>query len=110
MQSSRVMPARGRIVCPSQDGVHPVGRRHADADRAQAVVGAVRELLDERAGGVRAAHDEHLGRLFAVKLPQLDESQPQQRIEQHGQYEDHEQRAPVAQLIADLALENEQYV
>ena len=37
------------------------------------------------------------------KLRDLEEAHPQQRIEQQRQHEDHEQRPPIAQLVADLA-------
>ena len=56
---------------------------------------------------VPAADDQHLRRLLLHELRDLQEAHAQQRIEQDRQHEDHEQRAPVAQLVADLAGEDQ---
>ncbi len=53
------------------------------------------------------ADDEHLRRMLADELHDLEHARAEQRIEQERQHGDHEQRPTVAQLVAHLALEDQ---
>ena len=52
-------------------------------------------------GQPRHVHGEHVARLGAAKLDDLQKTHPQQRIQQQRQDENHKQRSPIAQLVAE---------
>ena len=66
-------------------------------------------VLEQRrqVGQLLGPHHQHPRRLLLHELRDLEQAHPQQRIEQDRQHHDHEQRPPIAQLIADLAGENQ---
>ena len=55
----------------------------------------------------RQAEDQDLRRSLAHELRHLQKAHAQQRVEHQRQHRDHEQRPPIAQLIANLALEDQ---
>ena len=57
-----------------------------------------------------AAHHQHLRLALAQELRKLEHAHPEQRVQQQRQHRDHEQRTPIAQLIANLAAVNQSYV
>src|SRR4051812_28428558 len=59
---------------------------------------------------VLAPDHQHLGLTLSHELRKLKHAHPQQRIEQQRQHGDHEQRTPIAQLVANLASVNQSYV
>ena len=62
-------------------------------------------VVDQRrqAGHVGPAHDQHPAGMLLHELRDLHEAHAQQRVEQQRQHRDHEQRAPIAQLVANFA-------
>ncbi len=56
-----------------------------------------------RSAQVPGAHHQHPRRLLLHELRDLQQAHPQQRIEQDRQHRNHEQRPPIAELIADFA-------
>ncbi len=56
---------------------------------------------------VGRADDAHSNRVLAHEWQNLEETHAQQRIQQQRQDGDHEQRAPIAQLIANLTSQDE---
>ena len=56
---------------------------------------------------VGPADDQNPAGVLVHELRDLDEAHPQQRIKQDRQHRDHEQRAPIAQLIAHFAKQNQ---
>ena len=59
---------------------------------------------------VLGPHHHDRPRLLLDGRADLDDAEAQDRVEQDRQDEDHEQRAPVADLVADLAAEDHEHV
>ena len=58
-------------------------------------------------GHVVWANHRHVHRSPTTELHHLREADSHERVEQDGQHEDHEQRAAIAQLVADLSAKNQ---
>ena len=70
---------------------------------ARQAVEALVQLVDR----AFVAENQHATRMFAQKLSDLKETDPEQRIKQDRQHRDHKERAAIAELIAHLAAKNQ---